>query len=312
VKSFTRTDQVGNETSKNRLVKYIAIGLGGLAFVYATASAFGAKVAMEVPRLPVKGSPEDVGLKYEDAAFQSRDGAVLLRGWFLPGTGGRAILVVHGGFENRVDDNVDTLPLTRDLVAKGYSVLVFDLRGRGESEGKGLTLSSIEPDIGGAMDYLEGRGFPPEKVCIMGFCSGAASVCIYASRNRAGAVVLDGCFTDVPTMMVREAESVRIPGFLARLFVPGIRVMSRLFYGYRELNPIDVVKDVACPALFIHEEYDIFIDWEETLRLYEASANPAGETWEVKGALHSQAYRIDPAQFVERVDAFISKHIKQA
>jgi pimeloyl-ACP methyl ester carboxylesterase len=220
------------------------------------------------------------------------------------------MLVVHGGFENRIDENVDTLPLVRDLVAKGYSVLTFDLRGRGESEGRGLTLSNIEPDVGGAMDYLEGRGFPPERVCIMGFCSGAASVCIYASRNRAGAVVLDGCFTEVPTMMVREAQSYRIPGFLARLFVPGLRVMARLMYGYRELNPIDVVKDVACPAFFIHEEEDVYISREETLRLYEASTNPANEAWEVEGALHSQAYRVNPDQFIDRVDGFISKHIK--
>jgi alpha-beta hydrolase superfamily lysophospholipase len=295
---------------KGHRIRNTAIGLGGLAVIYAVASAFGAKVAMEVPRLPVKGSPDDVGLKYEDAAFRSRDEAVLLRGWFLPGTSDRAILIVHGGFENRIDENVDTLGLARDLVAKGYSVLTFDLRGRGESEGKGLTLSNIEPDIGGAMDYLKGRGFPPERVCIMGFCSGAASACIYASRNPAGAAVLDGCFTDVPTMMQREAVSVHIPSFLARLFVPGMRLMTRLIYHYHEVNPIEVVGDITCPVLFIREEQDEFITWEETLRLYEVSGNPADETWEVKGARHSQAYCSDPVRFVEKVDGFISKHIR--
>ncbi len=297
------------DSSEKRFLKYAAIGLGGLAVIYAAASAFSAKVAMEVPRLPVKGSPDDVGLAYQDAAFRSRDGAVLLRGWFLPGTGDRAILVVHGGFENRVDENVDTLGLTRDLVARGYFVLTFDLRGRGESEGRGLTLSNIEPDVGGAMDYLAGRGFPPEKVCIMGFCSGAASACIYASQNPAGALVLDGCFVDVPNMMLREAESVRIPAFLARLFVPGLRLMARVIYHYREINPIDIVRDVSCPVLFIHEENDVYISWEGTQRLYRASVNPADEAWEVKGARHSQAYRADPARFIERVDGFISKHV---
>jgi fermentation-respiration switch protein FrsA (DUF1100 family) len=109
---------------------------------------------------------------------------------------------------------------------------------------------------------------------------------------------------------LREAESVRIPSFLARLFVPGMRLMTRLLYHYREVNPIDVVGDIACPVLFIREEQDEFISWEETLRLYEASFNPKDETWEVEGARHSQAYRSDPARFIERVDGFISKHIR--
>jgi pimeloyl-ACP methyl ester carboxylesterase len=294
---------------KPHFIKYTALGLGGLALLYAGLSAFGAKVSMEVPRLPVKGSPDDVGLAYEDAAFPSRDGAAELRGWFLPAAGNTAILIVHGGFENRVDENVDTLGMCRDLVAKGYPVLTFDLRGRGDSGGKGLALSHIDPDIGGAMDYLAGRGYPPEKVCILGFCSGAASACLYASRNSVGALVLDGCFIDVPTMVAREAASVGPPEFLARAFVPGLRLMTRLLYGYHMVNPIDVIGNVACPILFIREEHDQFITWDETLRLYKASANPAYETWEVKGALHSQAWRTGPQAFIDRIDAFISKTI---
>jgi pimeloyl-ACP methyl ester carboxylesterase len=298
-----------SNSSTKRLVKYAAVGVGGLAVLYAGLSALGARFSMEIPRVPVKGSPDDLGLAYEDIAFPSRDGAVRLRGWFLPGEKNQAMLIVHGGDENRVDENVETLPLARDLVGKGYSVLTFDLRGRGESEGRGLSLSNIEPDIGGAMDYLAGRGYAPGRVCILGFCSGAASACIYASRNPAGAVILDGCFIDVPTMVVREAATARLPGPLVRFFVPGLRLMTRLLYGYRVVDPIDVIGDVASPILFIHEEYDVFITRGEMQRLYEASAKPADETWEVEGALHSQSYRTNPEAFIHRVDEFISKNI---
>jgi fermentation-respiration switch protein FrsA (DUF1100 family) len=292
-----------------RLIGCTAAGLGGLAVLYAAVSALGARIAMGIPRLPVKGSPEDVGLDYEDVAFTGRGDAVRLRGWFMGGAGDRAVLIVNGGYENRIDENSDTLPLCRDLAAKGYSVLIFDQRGRGESEGRGLSLSSIEADIGGAMDYLEGRGYPLERVCILGFCSGAAAACIYASRNRAGALVLDGCFIDVPTMAVREAAAAGVPGFLVRVFLPGLRLMTRLIYGYRATDPIDVVRDVASPILFVHEELDEFITWGETLRLYGASANPADEVWEVEGALHSQSWRTDPERFIGRIDGFISKNI---
>jgi dienelactone hydrolase len=299
------------DSSGKRLIRNVAAGLGGLAVLYAGLSALAARVAMEIPRLPVKGSPDDVGLVYEDVMFRSRDGAVRLRGWFLPGAGGRAILIVNGGYENRIDENSDTLGLSRDLVAKGYAVLIFDQRGRGESEGRGLSLCNIEADLGGAMDYLESRGYPPESVGILGFCSGAASACLYASRNQAAALILDGCFVDIATMAVREAASVGLPGFLVRIFVPGLRLMTRVCYGYRVIDPIDVVGDVACPILFIREEYDEFITWEETLRLFKASANPADEAWEVEGALHSQSWRTAPAAFIGRIDRFISKYVRQ-
>lgn len=292
-----------------RLIKYAAAGLGGLALIYAGLSALGARIAMEITRLPVNGSPDDVGVTYEDVAFSSRQDGVPLRGWFMPGKGDRAVLIVNGGHENRIDDNSDTMSLSRDLVSKGYSVLIFDQRGRGESGGEGLILCDFELDIGGAMDYLEGRGYPPEQVCILGFCSGAASACIYASRHPAGAVILDGCFIDVSTMAVREAASVGLPEFLVRLFLPGLKVATKLFCGYHVTDPIDVVRDITSPILFINEEQDEFITSGETQRLYEASANLSDETWEVNGALHSQSYRSDPGRYIGKIDGFISKHI---
>lgn len=138
----------------------IATVLAIVLAVYAGLSLFGAATAMEIPRLPLKSSPTAVGLTYEDVAFPSRDGEVTLRGWFIPAGGDRAIIIVHGGFQNRVDEVVGTLALARDLAQEGYNLLLFDLRGRGESEGRGHSLSHTEPDIGGALDYLKGRGYP--------------------------------------------------------------------------------------------------------------------------------------------------------
>ncbi len=281
------------------------IVLGALLVVYIGLSVYGAWRAMNVPHFPLITSPTSVGLNYEDVSFSSRDGGVKLRGWYLPGEGDKAILIVNGGFQNRVDDNVDTLSLTRDLVRKGYSVLLFDFRGRGESGGKGQALSNIEYDIGGAVDYLGSRGYGLGNTCVIGFCSGAASTCIFASRNEVRAVILDGCFIDVSTMVVREVASVGVPKFLVRLFVPGLLLMTRVIYHYHLINPGDIVDDIKCPILFICEEYDPFITPEDNRRLYNISGNPADELWEVTGAEHSQSYRTSPEEFTEMVDDFI-------
>lgn len=288
-------------------MKAAAIGIAITFAVYTVLSISGAIAIMEIPRLPLNDSPASVGLTYEDVAFTSHDDSVVLRGWYIPGEENFIIIIVHGGYQNRVDDNVDTLGLARDLVEKGYALLLFDLRGRGESEGKGRALSNIENDIGGAVDYLKGRGYSAKSIGIIGFCSGAASSCIFASQECIGALVLDGCFADVHDMVTRQAVSRGIPEFLLDIFTPGVLLMTKIVYGYELVNPIDVVADVACPILFIHEEHDDLISLEETYQLFKASDNPANELWEVSAAEHSQAYKTYPSEYVERLDNFFTR-----
>lgn len=262
---------------------------------------------MDTKRLPLEANPESTGLAYRDVSFTSRVDRILLKGWFFPGDKEQVVVIVHGGYQNRVDENVGTLGLTKELVSSGYNVLLFDLRGRGESEGKGQTLSYIDEDIGGAVDFLQNTGYGQDDVCIMGFCSGAVASCIYASRNDVGALILDGCFIDVPTMVVRQAEDVGIPGFLTRIFIPGIQFMTGAFYDYELINAIDVVGDVNCPILFIREEYDEYTTWEDTLELYQASSNAENEVWEVNGSGHTQAFLNHPEEYVEKVTGFLDK-----
>jgi pimeloyl-ACP methyl ester carboxylesterase len=265
---------------------------------------------MDIPRLSLKGSPAVVGLAYENIAFHSRGDGILLKGWFIPGKGSIALVVVHGGFENRVDYVVDTLDLTRDLVGKGYNVLLFDLRGRGESEGKGRSLSNIDRDIGGAINYVKSLGYPTSKIGIIGFCSGAASAVIFASQEKVGALVLDGCFTSVQIMVDRQATQRKIPLFLLDFFWPGVLQAGKTLYDFKLVNPIDVVAKVKCPIIFIHEEYDDLVSLEDDYQLLQASVNPANELWQITGAKHSEGYTTNPTEYVDKINTFLNTRME--
>ncbi|HEY77521.1 MAG TPA: alpha/beta hydrolase [Dehalococcoidia bacterium] len=286
------------------------IGVAITLAVYIGLSIFGAVRVMEIPRLPLTGSPASVGLDYEDITFISRDDEVRLGGWYIPGEGKAIIVIVHGGFQNRIDQNVDTLGLARDLVAKGYDILLFDLRGRGESAGKGLSLSNIERDIGGAVDYLINKGYEAKNIVLLGFCSGAASSCIFTSQESIGALILDGCFPTVRNIVTREVAKRGIPELLLDLFSPGILFMARVIYGYEVVDPLNVISRISCPIFFIHEDNDYFITSEEIYGLYQASNNPANEIWEVSTTEHSQAYKTHPYEYVEKIDNFLSVKLK--
>lgn len=298
-----------HRASKMKLaVKIIAIVFA----VYVALSVLGAILTMDIPRIPVRDSPTSVALEYQDVSFPSRGDGIVLKGWFLPGQGDTVLLIVHGGFQNRIDYDIDTLGLSRDLVQKGYNILLFDLRGRGESEGKGRTLLNTESDIGGAVDYLKSKGYLSESVGIIGYCSGAASACIFASEENIGALVLDGCFTTVRGMFVKQATVKHIPEFLLDLFIPGVSFMVKNLYGYEPLDPVSVAPKITCPTFFIHEERDNLITLEETQQLFNSSNNPANEIWEVTDAEHSQAYKTYPSLYVGRLDAFFSTRLKSS
>jgi pimeloyl-ACP methyl ester carboxylesterase len=251
-----------------------------------------------------------VGLVFQDVSFASRVDRVELKGWFLPSDSDSVLLIVHGGFQNRVDPIVHTLELSRDLVNRGYNILLFDLRGRGESQGEARSLSNMERDIGGAIDYLNSRGYPPCRIGIIGYCSGAASACIFASKEDVGGVVLDGCFTSVRHMVYHQASSRGIPRVPVIVFVPGVQLAATVFYGYEGVNPIDVVGKVRCPIFFIHEENDDLVPPQETIELFNASGNPVNMYWQIPNTLHNRSYETHPTEYAGRLDAFFRIALK--
>jgi pimeloyl-ACP methyl ester carboxylesterase len=289
-----------------KILKIILTVIACLAVIYLGISSYGAKKAMTIPRLPMVYDGSVLGVPYEEVSFSSRDG-FSLKGWLLSGSNNQVIVFIHGGFQNRLDEIVDTKRLAPALAARGYTVLLYDQRGRGESEGKGRTLSNIDEDIGGAVDFLVSRGFRPGDINIIGFCAGAAQSAIYARHHEVGSLIMDGCFIDNATMVSRQAQSINLPAWLARVFVPGGTLMTRLMYGFHRIDPIDVVPDLTCPVLFFHEELDPFTTMEETRQLFYASTNPLNEWWEISGAEHSKGYRTDPQGYVDRIDGFLTK-----
>ena len=292
--------------AQRRIIKIIVTCFAVIIAIYAGTSVLGAATAMDIPRLPLNGSPASVGLSFQDVAFDSRVDKVHLEGWFIPSSGDAVLVMINGGFQNRIDPVVDTLNLAHDLAQKGYNILLFDLRGRGESRGKGHSLSNENKDIGGAIDYLEARGYPADKIGLIGYCSGAANACIFASQNNIGGLVLDGCFSSVEDMVYNQASTHGIPRLPVDIFLPAVRIAASLFYGYKEINPINVVSNVRCPIFFIHEENDDLVSTGDDVALTKASDSQTNMLWQVDNTLHVRAYRNYPEEYVTKVSEFFN------
>src|SRR4051812_6684327 len=79
------------------------------------------------PRQAIGAPP---GPAYRDVAFRAADG-LRIAGWYRPSRNGAAVLLVHGGG----GDREGVVRHARMLARHGYGVLLYDARGRGESEG---------------------------------------------------------------------------------------------------------------------------------------------------------------------------------
>ena len=129
-------------------------------------------------REPV-GAPPSAA--YEDVTFRASDG-LELAGWYHPSRNGAAVLVVHGGSSDRKGSVAHAKLLARH----GYGVLLYDARGRGESEGSENNYGwDWSKDIAGALDFLERRDdVEPGRIGAVGLSTGADALIDVAAERR--------------------------------------------------------------------------------------------------------------------------------
>ena len=201
-------------------IRKLVAAFAALAGLYVWVSYRMAAKLTTAERIEVEDSPADYGRAYEHVRFRSRRGDVTLDGWYLVGRVGMPVVIfVHGISSTRATGGMTELACM--LNARGYGVLMFDLRGHGAS-GEGIMSAGWHErmDVLGAFDYLRGRGVPTDSMGVLGLSLGAAAAALAASEEpRIRAAVLDCPFARATEMIEKEAElRTPFPGWAALLF----------------------------------------------------------------------------------------------
>jgi fermentation-respiration switch protein FrsA (DUF1100 family) len=160
------------------------------AILFVVAPIVFATVVTDFPRQDLCcETPADYGLTYENVTFQSTDG-LELAAWYIPSRNGATIVAVSG-----VNTRVGAIKHAAMLAERGYGVLLYDKRGTGESEGDPHLFGwDAQPDITGALDYLESRpDVDPDRIGAIGLSLGGEILLEAAAHDeRIHAVVADG------------------------------------------------------------------------------------------------------------------------
>lgn len=283
--------------------------LGALGGALGAAWYVSTRVSPEPRRSFIDGytfTPWELGVPYEAVSFASGDG-LRLSGWWMPQARPRGVLVGCHGHGGRKDD---LLGIGTGSWRAGYSVLLFDFRGRGESDPWPQTLISREvDDLRAAVAFARGRA-PADRVGVVGFSMGAAVALLAAAEEPAiGAVVADSSFTTGADVVAHGVRSVlRVPPEILVLAADEV-VHRRHGYRFSHARPIDVVGRVAPrPLLIIHGAGDTTVPVEHARRLYAAAGEPR-ELWVVPGVEHCGAYFADRAGYCRRVVGFFDQYL---
>lgn len=248
-------------------------------------------------------SPWEVQVPHELVSFQTDDGSTL-RGWWLPQPDSARVVI---GFTGHRGAKHELLGIGSGLWRTGNNVLLFDFRGRGDSDVAPLSLAHKElPDARAAIQYARER-MPDAEIGLIGYSMGAAVALLVAAADpEIEAVVADSPFASIKDVLANAYKLRRLP---PRFLLDLSDVINRWRYGYQfeAVRPVDVVGEIAPrPLLIIHGAADALIPVEQGQRLYDAAGEPK-ELWIVPDAIHCGAYFVDRPGYVERVTAFFDR-----
>jgi alpha/beta superfamily hydrolase len=163
---------------------------------------FGAFIAsrLSLPKrvFDPSNNPGIFNLLYEEIRFPARTDGLGIAAWYIPSDKNeRAIVLVHGRDDSRTNAfGGEFVSFANVLHQAGFSVLMIDLRGHGQSDVSRYTFGIRERlDVLGAVDWLESRGFKSGSIGVLGYSLGGGSVIGAASEDEAiAAIWLDSAF----------------------------------------------------------------------------------------------------------------------
>ncbi len=260
-------------------------------------------------RLAISKDPKSVGLPFENVEFSSRDDSLKLKGWLIPAQNSdKTIIFAHGYRRNRADDSILMLNLARDMVNRGYNVLLFDFRNSGESEGNLTTIGQMEVrDLLGAVDYVKSKPEISRKVVLLGFSMGATASLLAGARDpEVDAVIADAPFADMRTYL-KENLSVwsGLPSFpFNQAFFMVVPLLTGL--DVDQVSPVhEIAQFKGRPVLLIHGTADRKIPISNSESLLEAY--PQARLLKVPGSDHCDSYHDHPDLYLKNLEQFLAK-----
>lgn len=230
-----------------------------------------------------------------------QDGAPGLAGWVADRKGScGTVVLLHGRGSNKRA----MVPRAKLLFETGYSVMLFDLSGHGESDGNVRGFGYAERQDASRILAFPRQRFAGHKVAAVGSSLGAAAFVFAAPQQHADAYVLEQLYATL-----RETTALRAPLAMLRDVQATVllaQMPMRLGFGAADVRTVDYIGTIDRPILLLAGSADPFVDRTQTLALKDAA--DAELVW-FDGARHVDLYGFDEQSYRDRVVPFLEKNL---
>jgi uncharacterized protein len=205
------------------------------------------------------------GIAREDVWFQATDGTKI-HGWYVPHSQPRAVILFCHGNGGNITHRTDVIRTLRDRL--DATVLIFDYRGYGKSEGK-PDEAGVLADARAARTWLAKRaGVAEERIVLMGESLGGA-VAVDLAADGARALILENTFNALPDLAAHHYP-----------WLP-VRLLMRT-----QFNSAAKIRNYHGPLHQSHGDRDSIVPLQFAKRLFDA-ANEPKQFLLIEGADHN-------------------------
>lgn len=242
----------------------------------------------------------------EDIVFQpvslfNEQDNIYLSGWYIPSKNHAAIILLHGFGGNRLDMRSRAEVLARH----GYGVLLYDLRGHGESQGdvRAFGWEDVK-DVHAALQFLSNREeVNADRIGILGFSiGGQIAIRATAEYEQIKAIIADdpGFVTvdDAPTLTNTKQRIMYLVSWIDGRCVSlwtGIPIPPGV---------TDVMGDISPrPIMFIDTGQ---AEGRVLVRHFYEVADEPKELWEIPETFHGCQFNARPLEYEEKMITFFN------
>ena len=243
-------------------------------------------------------------LPKEEVYIPSYDGKKIY-GVFIPcGSSQKTVIILHGV----TFTFAGSIKYMHMFLNRGFNVLMIDHRAHGRSEGTFVTFGYREKhDVSAAIDFLENRFGPHCYTGILAESMGGAIALQHAAvDSRARFIIEDSSFSNLHQLLSYQIKKTyNLPAFpfinIAALF---IRLRSGM--QIKDISPVNAVKKITVPVLFIHGGADDLVPTSMAQELYDAKAGEK-EIYIADGSIHADSFWAHREEYDRRVGAFLKR-----
>ncbi|HEY9716477.1 MAG TPA: alpha/beta hydrolase [Trichormus sp.] len=200
--------------------------------------------------------PEIAGVKGESVKFKNPDGDMLY-GWYFNKPGATYTVLLSHGNGGNVTYRQDTIGV---LLNTGASVLIYDYRGYGNSEGL-PTVAGICDDAVAAYDYLtKDRGVAPNHTILYGESLGCAVTTNLSTRRKCAGIIIQSGFASLNQ--------------IATEMFPVLAIYPGRLLADPPLDNLSILKEQHAPLLIVHGQQDEVVPFSHASAVFRAASEP--------------------------------------